>query len=171
MTSYAPISDAEFYVIGKLDGLQEKQEVSVERPTQMANFTDCTFGSDYCIYGYGCAMGSFGDTDPMFQIFLPQVYKGDCAITDAAFHSLFTKGEWQYGPDKGKVEFTYFDGKEMWSTSRGSQPETATFNIKSSYATGATQTIAGTFSCRLYNAAGLSRAFDEGSFVLNFRYE
>lgn len=168
-TVLAPVSTADFYMIGNLDGVDARQEVSNQTSTQIAHFNDYGQGVDYCTFGYGCALGTFGDTDPMFQVSFPQLFSGDCNLQKSKFHGLFRTGAWQYGASTGKVEITYFDGKESWSTSFGRQPKTAFFKVRSSYMVGDSQTLGGTFSCKLYNASGAFKIFENGRFVLNFK--
>lgn len=168
-TVLAPVSTADFYMIGNLDGVDARQEVSNQTQVQIAHFNDYGQGVDYCTFGYGCALGTFGDTDPMFQVSFPQLFSGDCNLQKTNFHRLFHTGNWQYGASTGKVEITYFDGKESWSSTFGKQQETAFFKVRSSYAVGESQTLGGTFSCKLYNTAGAFKTFENGRFVLNFK--
>ncbi len=171
-TDTNPTSTAEFYFVGKLDGTAVKEELTATNDVELTSSNSASIGATNCTFDYGADIGSSATAAPYFGVSFPALFSGDCSNEGSQFSGLFRTGAWAYGATTGKVEVTYFDGTEVWSSANGTQSG-ATFNVTKSEkiqsAFGLSQTVGGTVSCQLYSASGAVKKLEGGSFVLNFQ--
>lgn len=166
-------SDAEYYFIGKLDGVSVKYEITPSASTEMIISNDASIDPPSCQFTYGCGMGTdFGSPDEKsVDVSFPNLFDGDCGDQLVAFTGLFPAGNYGYGETTGKVQVAYFDGTESWTTT-GPQESNAVFEITESETVsvglGTAQKIKGRLSCSLYNAAGVEKKLEDAVFVLSY---
>ncbi len=164
-------SKAEYYFIGKLDGTDTKLEVTANNDIYLTNSNGGSIGTPDCVLDYGCAVGTFEPADPYFSVDFPALFAADCSTEAAVFPTLFHTGSWSYGDTGGKVQVSYFDGTEIWSTSAGAQTG-STFEVTRSedFTTifGVSQNVDGKLSCTLFSASGASKKLEGASFKFNF---
>ncbi|MEQ1744513.1 MAG: hypothetical protein ABMA02_03740 [Saprospiraceae bacterium] len=165
-------SDADFFFLGKLDGVAVKHELTATNDTEMSNSNGGSIGPPDCTIYYGCSIGGFDPGKTYFSVDFPDLFIGDCGTEGTVFPTLFPVGKWPFGDSQGQVTVTYFDGIESWTSSRLGQMSDAVFNVtkseKMETVFGQSMSLRGTVTCTLYSGSGESKKLEAGAFSMNF---
>ncbi|MCC7505640.1 MAG: hypothetical protein IT259_10075 [Saprospiraceae bacterium] len=169
-------SDAEFYILGKVDGESFRLEATPTNDIEMSTSNSGSIGTPNCVFDYGAYLGAFDqNVFPQSGIDFISYFDGDCADEETLYNDLFPTGAQAFLNEAvgGKgVQVVYIDASGFYSSAKGAQSGAQFTITKSEEANdifGLSQTITGTMKCTLYDEFGNKKELTDGSFRLNFR--